>query len=53
MATLSEQAMQDAVAAGDKSPRTEQLIKVARHIEEHIEDKITLKSLQTSLWHFT
>ena len=45
MATLSEQAMQDAVAAGDKSPRTEQLIKVARHIEEHIEDKITLNDL--------
>ena len=45
MATLSEQAMQEAAAAGDQSPRTAQLIKVARHIEEHIEEKITLSDL--------
>ena len=45
MATLSEQAMQKATAAGDQSPRTEQLIKVARYIEEHIEEKITLSDL--------
>ena len=45
MATLSEQAMQKATAAGDQSSRTAQLIKVARHIEEHIEEKITLSDL--------
>ena len=42
MATLSEKTMRDAEAAGDKSARTEQLIKIARHIERHIEEKLTL-----------
>ena len=45
MARLSEQAMQVAEAAGDKSPRTAQLIKVAQYIEEHIEEKLTLSDL--------
>ena len=45
MTTLSEQTMRDAAAAGDKSPRTEQLINVARYIEMHIEEKITLNDL--------
>jgi AraC family transcriptional regulator of adaptative response/methylated-DNA-[protein]-cysteine methyltransferase len=45
MATLSEKTMRDAEAAGDKSARTEQLIKIARHIERHIEEKLTLSDL--------
>ena len=45
MATLSEKIMRDAEAAGDKSARTEQLIKIARHIERHIEEKLTLSDL--------
>ena len=45
MATLSEKTMRDAEAAGDKSARTEQLIKIAHHIERHIEEKLTLSDL--------
>ncbi len=42
---MSEQAMQEAIASGDKSSRTQQLIKVARHIEEYFEEKLTLNDL--------